>query len=285
MTLALAPPCSGPFSEPMAAAMALYVVRAGGGYAAAGEGGVVAAAVVGVQHQHHVQNVGLLLGVALVLPHHAQEVFSQGKAGLGIVDIQRMAQQIVAHDGVGVGHDEGHARHDLHRLAQHVGGGGVVRAGVVGIQRQHAAGELVHKIVGRSLENDVLYKPVGQGAGLVQHLTETLELSAVGQRAHEQQIHGLLIAEGALPEMRLGNVRGADAAVIEPAGHGYALTVYDGVALDAADLRDADYDAGAVGIAQAALDVHLGVLIVADGVGRPDIGVESLEVPQQVCAG
>ncbi|CAN3997096.1 Lipoprotein, partial [Dysosmobacter welbionis] len=39
-----------------------------------GEGGVVAAAVVRVEDQGHVQGPGLQIGVAAVLPQHPQEV-------------------------------------------------------------------------------------------------------------------------------------------------------------------------------------------------------------------
>ena len=40
-------------------------IRPAGGEGPADEGGVVAAAVLGVDHQHHVQQVGLLLGMLL----------------------------------------------------------------------------------------------------------------------------------------------------------------------------------------------------------------------------
>jgi hypothetical protein len=253
-------------------------VGAGGGHAAAGEGGVVAAAVVGVEHQHHVQDVGFLVGVALVRAHHAQEVFRQGQLRLRVVDIKRMAQQVVPHDGIGVGHDKGHPRHDLHRLAQHVGGGSVVGAGVVGIQGQHASGQLVHKIVGRCLEDYVLSEADGQIACLGQQSLEAFKLGLVWQLAQQQKIHGLLIAEGAGFQVCLHNVGGIDASVIKLARHWDAFAVYDGVALHAAYARDADDDAGAVGIAQTALYVHMCVLFVVYVIRGHNVGIQLLQV-------
>jgi len=260
-------------------------VGAGGGHAAAGEGGVVAAAVVGVEHQHHVQDVGFLVGVALVRAHHAQEVLRQGQLRLRIVDIQRVAQQVVPHDGIGVGHDKRHPRHDLHRLAQHVGGGSVVGAGVVGIQGQHAPGQLVHEIVGRSLEDNVLGEADGQISGLGQQSLEAVKLGLVGQLAQQQKIHGLLIAEGAGFQVCLHNVRGIDASVIKLARHWDALAVYNGVALHAAHARDADDDAGAVGIAQAALYVHMCVLFVVYAIRGHNVGIQLLQVLGKVKVG
>ena len=58
-------------------------VRAGGGDHVVGEGGVVAAAVVCVQHQGNVQRPGLQFRIAAVLPQHPQEVFAVDSSGLG----------------------------------------------------------------------------------------------------------------------------------------------------------------------------------------------------------
>ena len=46
-----------------------------------GEGGVVAAAVLGMEHQHHIQQMGLLLGIAFVRTDHPQEVLRRAAEG------------------------------------------------------------------------------------------------------------------------------------------------------------------------------------------------------------
>ena len=83
MTLALAPPWRGAHGPGDGA----VGVRAAGGQGPADKGGVVAAAVLRVDHQHHVQQVGLFLGVALVSPEHPQEVFCRGQVFLGVVNM------------------------------------------------------------------------------------------------------------------------------------------------------------------------------------------------------
>ena len=191
----------------------------------------------------------------------------------------------MAHHGVGVGHDKGHTGHYGHRLAQHIGGGGIVGAGVVGIQSQHAAGQLIHQIVGRGLEHHVLVEARGQLARLLQQGAELVVLGLIGQRAHQKQIHHFLIAEGAGFQVGLHNVRGIDAPVIQLAGHGHSLAVDNGVALHAAHAGDAYNNAGAVGISQPPLHVHMGVLTFVNGVGALNIRVQFFQIFAEVYVG
>ena len=69
-----------------------------------------------------------------------------------------------------------------------------------------------------------------------------------GELAHQQQEHHLGKAEGLVLAVGFDDVLDADAAVVEVAGGGHTLAVLDGIALDRADLRDAQQHAGAVSI-------------------------------------
>ena len=121
-------------------------VGAGGGQHAAGKGRVVAAAVLGMQGEHQVQKVRLFRGKLIVPAQHVQEVLRQRHVLLRHVQVERLSIVIVLLGGVGVGHNDRKARRQFHRLAHDVFNGRVVRVGVIGIEREHRAGELVHDV-------------------------------------------------------------------------------------------------------------------------------------------
>ena len=52
-----------------------------------GEGGVIAAAVIRVQHQRHIQGPGLQLGIGAVLPQQTQEILRRGQLRQGNMDV------------------------------------------------------------------------------------------------------------------------------------------------------------------------------------------------------
>ena len=89
----------------------------------------------------------------------------------------------------------------------------------------------------------------------MQQPLEHVVLLLIGQVAEEQQVRDLRKAEALLADVAVHQVGQVVAAVDQAAGHGYALAVLDGIAEDIADGRAADHDAGAVVVAQAALDV------------------------------
>ena len=91
-----------------------------GGHGAADEGGVVAAAVLGVDHQHHIQQMGFLFGILLVGADHPQEVFRRGQIIHRIMDMQGVSLKIMTLYSVGVGHNRGEAADQLDRLQQHI---------------------------------------------------------------------------------------------------------------------------------------------------------------------
>ena len=240
-------------------------VRPAGGHGAADKGGVVAAAVLRVYHQHHIQQVGLLLRIAGVRPDHPQEVLRRGQLGDREVDVQRIPLEIVTLHRVGIGHDGGEAPDKLHRLEQQVLNGRVVRIGVVGVQAQHAAGQLVHHIAAGVPHDHALGKALRQLPGLTHDAVEPPQLLLRGQIAHQQQVCHLLKAEGAGPAVSLHDVVELDTPVVQPSGDRHPLAVLQQIALHAAHLGDAHQHAGAVAVAQALLDLAV-VELVADGV-------------------
>ena len=179
---------------------------------------------------------------------------------------------------VGVRGDEREAADQLDRLARDVLERHVVRRLVIGIQVEHAALELVHHVAAGRFEDHVLVEPVWQAARALQQAVEARLLLARRQFAEQQQIGDLLVAEGAAFVVGVHDVLHADAAVIQLAGDRNAHAVLDVVALHAADVAHADDDAGAVGIAQAALDAWVVQTRFGDAVLRSDIGTERVDV-------
>ena len=80
------------------------------------------------------------------------------------------------------------------------------------------------------------------------------QLRLGGQGAEQEQVGGLLIAKAALGHEAANEVLNIDASIDELAVHRDLLSVLDIVAADVADLGDARHHAGAVSVAQAALD-------------------------------
>ena len=240
-------------------------VRPAGGHGAAHEGGVVAAAVLRVDHEHHVQQMGLFFGIVGVRPDHPQEVLRRGQLRNGEVDVQGVPLEIVALHRVGVGHDGGEAADELHRLQQQIGDGGIVRVGVVGVQAQYAAGQLIHHILTGVTHDHALGEALRQLPCLTHDPVEPRQLILGGQEAHQQQVRHLLKAEGACLAVRLHDVVQLDAPVVQAAGGRHPLAVLQQVALHAAHLGDACQHAGAVAVSQTLLDLAV-VELLSDGV-------------------
>ena len=231
---------------------------------AAGEGAVVAAAVLGVEHQAEIQQLGLAVGEFVVLAHGVEEVLGQRHSVLRPVEVEGVAVEIAPLGGVGVGHDHRGAGDEGDGLTQLVLQSHNLGLVIVRIEGQHTAGDLVHHVAGRGLQDHVLSEHGGQGAHLAQQFGELAQLLAVGQAAHEQQERRLLKAEALFGDKAVDQILHVDAAVVELAGHGDLLAVLHVVAHNGADLGQTGHDTGAVGVAQPPLDVRAVILTAAD---------------------
>ena len=230
-------------------------IRPAGGQGPADKGGVVAAAVLCVDHEHHVQQVGLFLRVLGVGADHPQKVLRRGQPLHGEVDVERAPFKVMALHRVGVGHDAGEGPHQLHRLEQDIVQGGVVRVFIIGVEGQHAPGQLVHDIPAGIFHNHVLGEAVGQLPRPVHDLIETVQFPPGGQIAHEQQIGHLFKAKGPRLPVGLHDLIELNAPVIQLAGYRNADTVLNHVPQHRTHPGDADGHAGSVAVSQAPLDV------------------------------
>ena len=146
-------------------------VRAGRRSHAHGEGGVVTAAVLGVQDQQHVERAGVQLRVVGSL-QHIEEILRQRQARLGVADVQGTAVVVVPVHIVRVGDRGRELRDQLDALAHQVVARHVVRILVEGVELHHAAREDVHDVVALQLDD------VQDGLLLQRHIVEVAQMGS-----------------------------------------------------------------------------------------------------------
>ena len=143
-------------------------VGAAGGEHAAGERGVVAAAVLCLQHEHDVEHVCLVVGVCVVGTQGVQNRLGGGEAGAGAVP-HHVAAVVALLDGVVRKHgDARHARDEAERGVHLMLEPGVVGRGVGGVEMKHAAAQHVHHVFGGAREDVVVHEAAGQVALVVE---------------------------------------------------------------------------------------------------------------------
>ncbi len=123
--------------------------------------------------------------------------------GSGPVDVHAAVFFVVVIGVVAVHRQHGEDACQLDALAQHIGDVKVSGLGVVGGQRQHAAGHGVHDIVAGGLHDHVTGKVGGHGAALTQHPAELFQLFRGGQLTEQQQIARFLKGKAAAAEPRI----------------------------------------------------------------------------------
>ena len=233
-------------------------VGAGAGQHAAGEGGAVTAAVVGVHQQAEVEQAGLLMGELLVVAVGAQDMLGRALPLGGKVEVHTRPVIDTALDLISVDHHRGQLGNQVDALAQDVGQAVVLGVLIVTVHGQHAARHLVHQVGGRGVQNHIVGKALGQLTVVLQQLAEFGILLLRGQRAEQQQPDDLL-KHKAVMGVGLGGQRvNVDAAVDQPARNGHNRAVLLFIVTDnVGHVRDTGQHTGAVQIAQAALDAHL----------------------------
>ena len=99
-----------------------------------GEGRVVAAAVVGVQYERYIQNLGFKIGKFAVFAQYVQDVLRRRIFRLGFVNDERtVVCVVVTVCPVGIDGEHRELCYQLDALTQHVGNAYVVGVGIVAV--------------------------------------------------------------------------------------------------------------------------------------------------------
>ena len=109
------------------------------------ERGVVSTSVLRLYDEEHVEHPRVELGVVSLL-QHVEEVLGYREVLMRVMDVQRASAHGVAVAVVGVSHDCGELRGELHRLAHEVVARQVVGVRVERVHLQHSAREYVHDV-------------------------------------------------------------------------------------------------------------------------------------------
>ncbi len=250
-----------------------------GGQHPRGERGVVAAAVLGVDHHADVQQLGFLVGEDAVGADGVQNGLRRGLGRVDGVEVHAFFVEMPALDLIGVRHDGGQAGNELDGLAHVVFQRRVVRVVIVGIQGQNRARELVHHVPRRRLDDHVLRKIFGQLAVAVQHLAEPVQLAARGLLPEKQQPGDFLVPEAVLSDTSVHDVVQVDAAVGQLALVRDTLAVGNQIPVHVADQRQTRQHTGPVGVPKAALHVVKVEFIRGNPVVRPVLVAEGFQLP------
>ena len=160
-----------------------------------GEGRIVAAAVLGVQHQSKVEQLRLKRCIFAGDAQHPQSIFCRGKPFFRSVNYQTLSAVKMLIGLIAVYRQHRECRYQMQTLPQYIFGGNIVRVIVIGVECQYTAGKNVHHIPPRCFHNHISHKGFRQAAKFGKHFFKPLQFLFVRQRGKQQQIGGFLKAE------------------------------------------------------------------------------------------
>lgn len=143
-----------------------------------GKGRVIAAAVLCVQDEAAVEQLGLVVGVFAVRADQVQDVLRGRALRVGHVQEHGRAVKVAALRLIGVRDNDRELGGQADALTHDVLDRRLVRVAVVGIQRERRAGELVHDVAARRAHDHILGEVVRQRALQTDDVLELLELAA-----------------------------------------------------------------------------------------------------------
>ena len=239
-----------------------------GGQYAAGKRGVVAAAVLGMQHEHHVEQHGFVAGECHAAAQHLQDGLGGGETGRGMRYMNLGAAALGDRGHMREGGDAGETGEHGDGDIDFVLGCNGVGLGVEGVEQQHGALKHIHDARRHRGHGELADVFVAQVPKSTQTSAKTVKLFLGGQRARNEQIGDLFVAVAVLGLGVVDQILDAVATKREFALIGHDLTVDLVVAVHIRDASEARDHARAVGIAQAALDIVLDKQVLVIRVGR-----------------
>lgn len=229
-------------------------IRSGGRDDVRREGGVVAAAVFGVDDQADVQRLGFQVGEFIVPPQDVQDILRAGIFFDGSVNNERRTL-IIAACAMAVDGKQGELCDELEGLAQDVFDvervGGIVER----IEIEHAAREHIHDVGRGRFHDDVAHKGLRQFAQIGKQGGKIGKLFFGGENAEEEKVYGFFKTETVFLDAVGDDVAHVDAAVEKFPVDFRFYAVNDSGSVDFGHFCQPAQNARALTVAQAAFDV------------------------------
>ena len=211
--------------------------------------------MLGVEHEHDVQQHGLFVRVGVVAAKHLQDGLGSGEVHVGDGDLRAAPLLARRRERVGHGRQARQTREQRDGNVDLVLGRDAVRVRVEGVEEEHSAHEHVHDARGHGGDGELRNVAFGDVAIRPKPLLEICKLRDGGERSREQQVGEFLVPKAVL-------CLGVGDQVLDVVATDGQLAlirndhaVYLVVAVHVGDEREARDHAGAVSVAEAALDV------------------------------
>ena len=176
-----------------------------------------------------------------------------------------------------MGNNDRQAGDQADALAHNVLGRNIVRIFIIRIKSKGRTRQLVHDIAAGRAHDHILGEVHREVTRISHGGGKAVELFAVRQRTGEQQIADLLEAEAVFRVIGIDEVVNIDTAIGQTALDRHALAFVKQIAVNVAETGDTGEHAGAVRVAQTALDAVTHENIAADVVERLDLFAEFVD--------
>lgn len=190
------------------------------------KGGIVAAAVLGVQHKCEIENFRFQLRIAAIRAQDAQNIFRCGQLRQRVMDKEALAIVVIIVGVIAVNGQQGEGGDQLQALAQDVVDADIVCIVVIGVKRQDAARQRIHHIGARRLQDDIAHKARRKRAVARKQLGKLIELLPIRQIAEQQEVNGFFKAKALFFQKSGYNILNIHAAVEELSFAGDRLPIH-----------------------------------------------------------
>ena len=231
---------------------------------ATGKRRVIAAAVLSMQHEHNVERFRLRVGELSIGTKHRQNGLGGRLAWNVVVNEHGVAEEFIAHHMIGKHHDSRKARKQHDGRVDFMLRATVFCFIIEGVQLQHRATHSVHQIARGRLHDVIRREAIGQVALGGNKVVEGFQLLGRRKLARHKQVRRFLEAETVFSNSMVDQIGNTVAAIRQASAVGNFIALRNNVAMHVRDIRNANHNARAVGIAQASLDIVSGVITRID---------------------
>ncbi len=162
---------------------------------------------------------------------------------------------------IGISHNSRESGDELEALAQHTPWRQVFRIGVVGITGEHRASQFIHYIGGRSFHDAVFSKVIGQCPFFSEIPRKPIKLASCRKIPEHQKVDSFFVSISIFLLRMLHQHFDIDTAIVQFSIDGHAFAFIHDIAMNIANPRKPNDNAGTIGVSQPTLDIVTGVQI------------------------